>query len=47
MSNGKKSVCFKLVHGLSGNEYRVAMLSNLHLTITGIIIQCLKSIGQF
>ena len=29
-----------------GNNYRVAMLSKTYLTITGIILSNLKSIGQ-
>ena len=34
-------------YGLSGNDYRVSKLSKSYITIIGIIIQSLKSIGQF
>ena len=47
VKNVKKSTCLKLTYGHSGNDYRVATLSNLYLTSTGITIQSLKSIGQF
>ena len=33
--------------GFSGNDYRVAALSKLYLTVIGINMQSLKSIGQF
>ncbi len=33
--------------GLFGNNYRVAEFSALYLTVLGIIISSLKSIGQF
>ena len=35
------------LYGLSGIYYRVASLSKSYLTVTEIIIQSLKSIGQF
>ena len=38
---------FKLTYGLFGHNYRVAALSTLYLTVLGIIIPSLKSIGQF
>ena len=37
----------KWTYGLFGNDYRVAMLSKSYLTGKGIIMQSLKSIGQF
>ncbi len=43
----KKSTCWKLTYGHSGEDYRVATLSKLYLTTTGITMQNLKSIGQF
>ena len=33
--------------GHSGNDYEVATLSKSYSTVTGIIKQSLKSIGQF
>ena len=33
-------------HGLAGNDYRVATLYKSFLTVTGIAIQSLKSMGQ-
>ena len=38
---------FKWTFGLFGQNYRVATLSKMYLTVLGIIIQSLKSIGQF
>ncbi len=35
------------MYGLSGNDYRVAALSKSYLTVKGISMQSLKSIGQF
>ena len=35
------------MNGLSGNDYGVATLSKLYLTVIGIIMQSMKSIGQF
>ena len=43
----KKTTCFKWTYGHYGNDYRVAMLSESYLTVIGIIMQSLKSIGQF
>ena len=43
----KKSTCLKWTYGHFGDDYRVAMLSKSYLTTTGIIMQSLKSIGQF
>ena len=44
-------ITFYLVHtktyGLSGINYRVALLSKLYLTVTEITLETLKSIGQF
>ncbi len=37
---------FKWTCGLFGHNYRVAALSTLYLTVSGIIIPSLKSIGQ-
>ncbi len=34
-------------YGLFGHNYRVAALSSLYLAVLGIIIPCLKLIGQF
>ena len=34
-------------HRLSGNDYRVATFPKSYLTVKGIIMQILKSIGQF
>ena len=31
----------------SDNDYRVAMLSESYLAVTGVIMQSLKTIGQF
>ena len=42
----KKSACFKLTYGLSGDDYRVAALSKSYLTVIEIFMQSLKSIGQ-
>ena len=42
-----KLACLKWTYGHSGNNYRVAMLSKLYLSTTGIIIQSLKSTEQF
>ena len=36
-----------ILSGLSGNDYRVTTLSKFYITVTGIIMQCLKSIEQF
>ena len=33
--------------GLAGNDYRVAALSKSYLTVIGIGMQSLKSIGKF
>ncbi len=38
---------FKWMYGLFGHNYRVASLSTLYLTVLGITIPSLKSIGQF
>ena len=35
------------MYGLSGNGYRVPTLSKLYLTVIGMIMQSMKSIGQF
>ena len=43
----QKPDCFKLMYGLSGIVYRVATLYKSYLTVTGIIMQSLKMIGQF
>ena len=43
----KKSTFLKWTYGHSDNDYRVATLSNSYLTIIGITMQNLKSIGQF
>ncbi len=43
--NSKKNQ--HVLNGLSVNDYRVAALSKSYLTVTGIIMQSLKSIGQF
>ena len=40
-------LCLKWTYGHSGIDCRVAMLSKLYLTTTGIIMQSLESIGQF
>ncbi len=37
----------KVEFGLFGHNYRVAALSTLYLTVLGIILPSLKSIGQF
>ncbi len=37
----------KWIYGVSKNNYRVAILSRLYLTVPGIIIPGMKSIGQF
>ena len=42
-----EKLMFKWMYGHSGNAYRVATLSKLYLTTTGITMQSLKSIGQF
>ena len=34
-------------HKLSGINYRVTTLPKSHLIVTGIVMQSLKSIGQF
>ena len=34
----RKSASFKWIYGISGNDYSVATLSKLYLTIIGIII---------
>ena len=34
------------MYGLSGKDYRVATLPKLYLTVIGIIMQDLKSIGK-
>ena len=47
LPNSKKSACIKWTYGLSGNDYSVAALSKSYLTVIGIIMQSLKSIGQF
>ena len=39
-----KSACFKRTCGLFGNDYRVAALSLLYLTVIRISMQNLKSI---
>ena len=46
-SKSKKSTCLKRTYGHFGNDYRVATLSKSYLTIKGITMQNLKSIGQF
>ena len=38
---------FKWLYTLFGNNYRVATLSKLYLTVIGINMQSLKSIEQF
>ena len=38
---------FKMDYGHSGNAYRVATFLKSYLTVIGIIMQNLKSIGQF
>ena len=43
----KKSTCLIWTYGHFDNNYRVATLSTLSLTVSGIIIPSLKSIGQF
>ena len=43
----KNQHVFNWTYGHSGNDYKVAALSKLYLTVIGIIIQNLKSIGQF
>ena len=43
----KNSTWFKWTYGQYGNDYRVATLYEFYLTIIGIIMQSLKSIGQF
>ena len=40
----QKSSCIELTYKLSGNEYRVATLSKLYLTVIGIIMQSFKFI---
>ncbi len=45
--NVKKVTCLKSTYGLLGKDYRVAKLSKLYLTVSGIISPSLKSIGQF
>ncbi len=47
MSKKFKIDMFKMDVGHSGIDYRVATLSKLFLTITGNIIKCFKTIGQF
>ena len=42
----EKSACFKWLYGLLGNNYRVATLPKSYLTVVGIIMQSLNSIGQ-
>ena len=38
---------FKMdIYRVSENDYRVATLSKFYLTVTGITMQSLKSIGQ-
>ena len=41
------SKSFKWKYGLSGNDYRVAMLLKSCLIVIGIIMHSLKAIGQF
>ena len=43
----KKSACYKWMYGLSGNDYRVAVLSKSYLTVVEISMKSLRSIGQF
>ena len=43
----KQSTYLKWTYGYSGNDYRVAKFSKTYLTIMGITMQSLKSIGQF
>ena len=38
---------FQWTYGLFGYNYRVTTLSRLYLTVSGVIILSLKSIGQF
>ena len=48
LTNGElkvRIIMFKLT--LCGNDYKVASLSKMHLTAKGIILEILKSIGQF
>ena len=47
ISYKKSSACFKWTYRHFGNDYRVVALSNLYLTVRGIIMQSLTSIGQF
>jgi hypothetical protein len=35
------------MYGLSGNDYRVAVLSKSYLTVVEISMKSLRSIGQF
>ena len=42
-----KNNIFKWTYELYGHNYRVAALSTLYLTVLGIIISNLKSLGQF
>ena len=37
----------KRIYGLSENNHRVATLPKLYLTVIGIIMQSMKSIGKF
>ncbi len=43
----KLKIILKLTFWLSENDYGVAALSELNLTASEIVVQTLKSIGQF
>ena len=47
LSKKIKYECFKCTFRLSVIDYRVATLSNSYLTVIGIIMWGLESIGQF
>ena len=47
LSKKLKFICFKRTYGHSVDDYRVATLHKSYLAVIGIIMQSLKSIGQF
>ncbi len=47
MSKCQKSTCLKWTNERFGHDYRVATVSTLHLSVSGIITPTLSSIGQF
>ncbi len=47
VKNVKQWVCLKWTLGHFGHNYMFAALSTFYLTVSGITILSLKSIGQF